>query len=363
VRNSIRDCLKYLVDESSHTLDADIMGTLLNRESSDLFYAHIVRPGGNQLMFRLDPDEFEAVRLQSRVSRRGWGRHPEVISQFPRQGVARPAGLSGDRVRQADVQRYAIETTLNQTGIGEIGFSAAARLEIVADAPVGPWVAFELFDQLKVDSARWDGGAPAVVYRGKESELLWVKLEGIIRPGDVRTLDLWYHGNLIDRYVDFFMIKSSAAWYPRSLEGRSLARFDLTFNTSDAYLLASVGDRVDSSASGRLVRTRWVTPGPIRNASFNLGLFKEYSVREEGIAGHRDDVGRVPPEAGRRRHQHAEARRRGHDQEPPLLPAPLRPDVGQALLRHRNPRLPRGGLPGDGPPVLGHLRKHQHPGR
>ena len=34
--------------------------------------------------------------------------------------------------------------------------------------------------------------------------------------------------------------------------------------------------------SGRTVRTRWVSQGPIRNASFNLGLFKNYEVRDEG---------------------------------------------------------------------------------
>jgi hypothetical protein len=283
VRKSVKDGLKYLVDEDSHTLDPDIMGALLNCETSDLFYAHITRAGGNQLMFRLDPDEVEAVRLQTRVSRRGWGRHPEVITQFARQGAVRTGGQTGDRVRQANVRQYTIETTLNQTGIGELNFAAAATLEITADSRVGPWIAFELFDKLKVDSARWVGGEPAPFYRGKESELLWIRLNDPIGPGDVRPLQLYYHGDLIDRYVDFFMIKSSAAWYPRSLEGRSLARFDLTFNTSDAYLIASVGQRVDSSKTGHTVRTRWVTSAPIRNASFNLGLFKDYSVREDGI--------------------------------------------------------------------------------
>src|SRR5262249_39252979 len=68
----------------------------------------------------------------------------------------------------------------------------------------------------------------------------------------------------------------------RSLEGRSLAKFDLSFNTSKDYLLASVGERVDSSTTGRTVHTRWVSQGPIRNASFNLGLFKNYEVHEEG---------------------------------------------------------------------------------
>jgi hypothetical protein len=283
VRKSVKDGLKYLVDEDSHTLDPDIMGSLLNRETSDLFYAHITRTGGNQLMFRLDPDELEAVRLQTRVSRRGWGRHPEVITQFARQGAVRTGEQTGDRVRQANVRQYTIEATLSQTGIGELNFAAAATLEITADTRVGPWIAFELFDKLKVDSARWAGGEPAAFYRGKESELLWIRLNDPIGPGDVRPLQVYYHGDLIDRWVDFFSIKSSAAWYPLSLDGRSVARFDLTFNTADAYLLASVGERVDSSRVGHAVRTRWVTKAPIRNASFNLGLFQDYSIREDDI--------------------------------------------------------------------------------
>ncbi len=150
----------------------------------------------------------------------------------------------------------------------------------MTDTAVGPWVAFELFEKLRVDSASWEGGERATVVRGKDSPLVWVLLDRQIRPGDVRTLRLHYHGDLIDRFGDFFLIKSSAAWYPRSLEGRSLARFDLTFTTGSTYLLASVGDKVDSTTSGRTTRTRWVTPAPIRNASFNLGLFEGYDVQE-----------------------------------------------------------------------------------
>ena len=43
-----------------------------------------------------------------------------------------------------------------------------------------------------------------------------------------------------------------------------------------------MGDRVDSSRADRTVRSRWVTPGRIRNASFNLGLFEGYDVQEQG---------------------------------------------------------------------------------
>ncbi len=282
-RDRVEDALKQVAHRDSKGVDPDLMSALLNGERSDLFYAYIRRVGGGPLVFRLNPNDVEAVSLAAKVSGGDWTPFPEVISRFPRQSGARAANLAGERLRQAQVERYAIETWLPPSGIGEISFSAASTMNIVADATVGPWVAFQLYEELRVDSARWSGGESAKYFRGKDSDLLWLQLDREIRPGDVRTVTVYYHGNLIDRFVDFFQIKSSAAWYPRSLEGRSLAKFDLTFHTGEAYLLASVGDRVDSARSDRTIRTRWVTSGPIRNASFNLGLFKDYSVREAGV--------------------------------------------------------------------------------
>ncbi len=280
-RGTVKQGLELLADEDTRTFEPDLMGAFLNGERSPLFYAHVKRSGGGPLMFMLNPNELESVRLMSKVSKRGYTRRSEVITQFPVIGRPREGGARGERLRQADVERYTMDVALPPTGIGEIGFSASATMRIVADTAVGPWVAFELFEKLKVDSASWEGGEPATVVRGKESPLLWVLLDRQIKPGDARTLKLHYHGDLIDRFVDFFRIKSSAAWYPRSLEGRSLATFDLTFTNGSNYLLASVGDKVDSSTSGRTTRTRWVTQGPIRNASFNLGLFKGYDVQEQ----------------------------------------------------------------------------------
>ena len=86
---------------------------------------------------------------------------------------------------------------------------------------------------------------------------------------------MYYHGDLIERISDFFFIKSSIAWYPVALEGRTKAHFDMTFTTPRSLVFASVGERVDSvELPDRTVRTSWVTPHPIRNASFNLGLFE-----------------------------------------------------------------------------------------
>jgi hypothetical protein len=281
VRSRVRDGLKYLSDEDSQTFDPDLMGALLNGDTTDLFYAHIKRQGGDPLMFTLNPHQVEAVSLSGKASR-WWAEDREVLSQFPRSGQVRDSQVTGERIDAAEIRRYVMNVDLPQSGIGEIAFAARAKLDITATKAVGPWVAFELFDKLKVDSARWASGEPATVFKGKDSGFLWVHLGSRLQPGDLRTLTLSYHGDLIDRIVDFFRIKSSVAWYPLSLEGRALATFDLTFNTPDAYLLASVGDRVDSSQAGRVITTRWVSPGPIRNASFNLGLFKDYTINAIG---------------------------------------------------------------------------------
>jgi hypothetical protein len=285
VRDRVRDGLKYLSDEDSKSFDPDLMGALLNGEAVDLFYAHMRRPGADPLMFMLNPPEVEAVSLSSKASSRWWAgaRRREVLSQFPRGGRARDAHITGERVDPAEIRRYVMTVDLPQSGIGEIAFAATARVDITAESAVGPWMAFELFDKLKVDSARWEGGEPATVFKGKDSGLLWVRMGDRLQPGETRTLTLSYHGDLIERIIDFFRIKTSVAWYPLSLEGRALATFDLTFRTNDAYLLASVGELRDSSRSGSVVTTHWVTPGPIRNASFNLGLFKDYTLTDPGV--------------------------------------------------------------------------------
>jgi hypothetical protein len=284
VRQRFKSSLENLIDDDSKSLDPDLMSAFLNGESSGLFYAEVGRTnGGSPLMFMINPSEVESVSLSHRVRRYGWTRESEAICQFPPQSMNQSVEPTSERVRDAAIRHYAIQTSLTPSSTGDLSFAAGARLEITSNAPIGPWVAFSLFEKLKVDSARWEGGEPATVFKGKDGPLLWVRLDRQLQPGDVRTLNLYYHGDLIDRFDDFFFIKSSVDWYPQSLEGKSLATFDLTFRSPKGKLLASVGDQVDSSTAGQVTTSRWVSPTPIRNASFNLGFFKDYQINEEGI--------------------------------------------------------------------------------
>lgn len=282
MRGLVREALERLGDDDQKTFDPDLMAAFLNGDASDLFYAYIKRTDGGPLMFMLNPFEFEGVTLSNPQPRASWSKWPEVICRFPRRGTP-PVGVTSERFGTAWISHYRLDVTLTSTGSGDLAFATGAALDITTASPAGPWVPFVLFPKLVVDSARWDGGAPATVFKAKDAAQLWVRLDRRLQPGETRRLLLSYHGDLIDRYGDFFFMKSSIAWYPLSLEGRSYATFDITYHTPSHYRLASVGDRTDSTVAGRVLTTRWVAAQPIRNASFNLGVFENYAVTEAGI--------------------------------------------------------------------------------
>ena len=112
-----------------------------------------------------------------------------MITQFPLRGRPRDGGVPGrapppGRRRELRHRRLRCRPPASARSASP----PRPRMRIVADTAVGPWVAFELFEKLEVDSASWEGGEKATVVRGKESPLLWVLLDRQIRPGDVRTL-------------------------------------------------------------------------------------------------------------------------------------------------------------------------------
>jgi hypothetical protein len=271
----------FLGDDHDHSIEPDVMLDLLNAAPGGLFYAHLIPSSGGPLMFLVTPREGEGVELRERERT---GLLSGYSTATVKESAAGPAGAGPARERRGDalVRHYALDVSLPNTGSGDIGFSAAARMIIAGDAPIGPWIVFSLFEKFAVDSARWANGTPAVFEKKKDSPLLWVRLPGILAAGETAQLTVYYRGDLIDRYGDFFYIKGATAWYPRPLSGRSLATFEMIFHYPSNYRFASVGELMDSSTTNRITTSRWVTARPIRNAAFNIGMFESYQPVEPG---------------------------------------------------------------------------------
>ncbi|MEE9472630.1 MAG: M1 family aminopeptidase, partial [Acidimicrobiia bacterium] len=246
---------------------------------------------------KIEPNAAEQIRLLRPARDTGGEKVPEVLSQFHSQEYGgREAGAgTGDR-ELVTIRHYRIEATLAQKRSGDLDFSAVAEIEIAALQPDRYWMQFSLFSELMVDSAKWEDGSPANVYKGKDISVLWVRADSALQMGQPRRLTLYYHGDLIDREGGWVYLKSTLRWYPNT-ETRSRATFDLTFHHPRWFGLVSVGERVAFSEDDDVITSRWVTQGPIRNAGFNVGIYDEYEVDEEGLPavtlliseeGHRD---------------------------------------------------------------------------
>lgn len=279
-----QELLDYFGDKGERALDPDLLSPLLNGESTGLFLAMAINRANDPWMFLVNPAETEAVQLLTRARRTARARRVEAVTMDPPMHAPPRPATRGDRAPGARISQYTMQILLDQRATGDLAFSAVADLTIRADTAVGPWVPFYIYPEMQLDAAQWTDGTPAQVFLAKDNPYLWVHLGSRLAAGAERGLRLRYHGDLIERSGDWFFIKSSIAWYPLAMDNRAHARFDLTFTSPSGYLLASVGTRTDSTAlPNHQVRTRWETPRPIRNASFNIGRFESFRLEEDSL--------------------------------------------------------------------------------
>lgn len=285
VGGHVHDLLGSFKGTEDGAFDRGVIGAMLNGVPGGFFLARLERAHGSPVLFEVDPGLSEAVRLLRPVGRIQWGTNWAVVTQFPlRHPLAGTSGTWLYRERLA-MPRYDVDVALSSTASANLDFAARATVSLVAREPLGPWLSFELHPKIIVDSAQWGEGQPAPFFKAKDGEDLWVRAPHRLATGDSLPLRLFYHsdhGGLIDRYGSWFYLDPGAAWYPTNEEGKELANFDVVYHSPDWYPLASVGKRTDSTVSGKVMTTHWVTHRPTPFATFNLGVFEDYHVQQAG---------------------------------------------------------------------------------
>lgn len=276
------ECVRYLFgpEKKQRDLDPVVAKSLAEGGPDGMFYAHFVRVKGDPVFFEIDPRASEEVRYLRRPvdDKQAFlqGRGREVVSQFPREGQL-TSDPPADARASLDARRYVVDARIED----DLEFSATAVVELVSLEEGQRWLPFLLCDELAVDSAAVDGAAVSF-FKGEKSPRLWIRADRPLARGQPLALRLRYHGRLLERDADWITLKSSTGWYPQH-DGKDRALFDLTFHVPSQFQFASIGRRAESAKQGNVVTSRWVTARPVRNASFNLGFFKELEVRDPRI--------------------------------------------------------------------------------
>ncbi len=270
----------YLKTYKDRTWDPSFVEPVLNGRQNGYFFALVDRRQGEELVFQLDPEAAEAVSLSVKSQAPGADVDPETVAQFA--APSRPTPARDARRRQVEVERYVIDVNMPQSADGGVSFSATANVHL--KAPVGgfgPWLPFYLYPELDMDSASWNGTS-IPVYKNNDAYYLWVRAPAPMADAGTAILRLSYHGRLLDRFGDWFVLKSSIGWYPSPVDGLSKAAFDITYHTPLGHPIGSIGVLTDSSVTDRTVNTHWVHEAPMRNASFNIGRFEGFDISTPG---------------------------------------------------------------------------------
>ncbi|MEY3386436.1 MAG: hypothetical protein RIR53_1247 [Bacteroidota bacterium] len=135
------------------------------------------------------------------------------------------------------------------------------------------WLEMEVTSIVKVDSVFIDG-QKTMFFRAKNESSFFVKFPKPMPKGQVFTMRVAYHGDLIERVEDYTILRTSLDWIP-SHSYFHKALYDMTFSYPASMTLLSLGKKVSTSTADRVTTSRWVTELPNTNNSFHIGLFKE----------------------------------------------------------------------------------------
>lgn len=263
--------LDFLIEDRVGWVEPALMTPLLNGDTTGFFAGYVNRPGGDDLMFQSNPDDIE----ESLLLRRGRfpGQRVQIISQFQRaQDLADTAATAPELPDPLELESYRIESTIQEN----LAFRATARVRVKDRRGANRWARFSLYSDLRVDSVTTDAGAPLSFVRPRQSRELWIRL------GDARSLNVAYHGALVEWRTAWAFVKSTAEWFPRYGSWQT-AGMALIFHTPTSYRLATIGRRVESTVAGKVETSRWETEAPTGQASFNIGVLRESRITDPRI--------------------------------------------------------------------------------
>jgi hypothetical protein len=274
VEDAIEDALAYISNEDERSFRSEFVQTFLHGDVNSLFYAHITAMDGTPYFFEVNPFNIEQITFLREDDSFRSARVQELLSSFP----AREADTSPS-LGTFTVSHYAIEAAIAQG----LDFTATASMTITSERDSLRWLHLQLAPGLVPDSAWTRPGMPARLVRGEEGFMLIAGLTCALRKGDICTLTIAYHGDLLERNeFGWISLASTIFWYPRANRNK-MSSYALTFRVPHDLTLVSIGTREHMETTGETTTTVWRSDRPLRDATFTIGHFRETTPGEHEL--------------------------------------------------------------------------------
>ena len=281
VENDIEGYLKYFKNGDVGDSRSDFLRSLMVQGRNGFFYSQIEESSFEPIFFQISPFSDEEVTfMKNRTGSAliGSDKRREIINQFPAQNMTFKNYFDKKPNKYfLDLISYKIEATISDG----LDFSAKCIIDFKSEEKDQEWVQFYLFDELIVDSVKWENETDARYINLEESGELWVGCKKEFLDGEPHYVTIYYKGDLLEKdELGWIYLRSSIYWYPR-YDNREKTAFGFIFHTSSKYDFVSVGRLITRSQNEDVITTKWFCETPIRNASFSIGNFEDYQVKKE----------------------------------------------------------------------------------
>jgi hypothetical protein len=277
LRDITKYFLSYVEEKSNNYLQEEVFQSLIDTSKNGYFYTQMFDSKLNPFFFEINPFSQEEITFSRGITSSRGVNTSETICQFPmkrRENQKVDAG-SKDLFKN---NSYKIDINIES----DLDFYAVADVKSTILKKNLQWIYFDIYSEMKIDSIVSSDHKKMEFYKPDENNEIWIHLDKVYNKYDDLSLKFYYQSSKIfesnsDSWIYF---KSPILWLP-SYGDDQLALFDLTYHYSDTYKLVSVGDSVSSSVKNGIVTSHWITPHPIRYASFNIGYFKENRFKKD----------------------------------------------------------------------------------
>jgi hypothetical protein len=277
----IQKCVEYLKECDVSNSRSDFLRSIMMQEKCGFFYAHIEESVSNQVFFQINPFEFEEITFMKDAKGSaliGSSKWREIVNQFSAQAKTfEQFSIKKPNKYFLDLLFYRIESTIAD----DLDFSAKCILDFKDLETEQRWVMFYLYEELIVDSVKWEDGESAIFFNPRNSSEVWIECMRNKLDRNQHSITIYYHGDLLEKNeLGWIYLKSSIFWYPR-YDNHEKAAFGLIFHYPAKYELVSVGDLANKVEQNDVTTSTWFCNTPSRNISFNIGQFEVHDVINE----------------------------------------------------------------------------------